>query len=102
MTGMCGGVRGVGAGGVISTAYCLLYKMFTLKITRKQLVSMINSRQSVYLRGLGFMYIRYTQPPSDLWAWMEPYLVNSLNLFYYFRMMKKKLTLVLGEGTKCQ
>uniref|UniRef100_A0A915CTA8 Pre-mRNA-splicing factor 38 n=1 Tax=Ditylenchus dipsaci TaxID=166011 RepID=A0A915CTA8_9BILA len=74
MTGMCGGVRGVGAGGVISTAFCLLYKMFTLKITRKQLVSMINSRQSVYLRGLGFMYIRFTQPPADLWAWMNPYL----------------------------
>ena len=74
MTGMCGGVRGVGAGGVISTAYCLLYKLFTIRLTRKQLVAMINSRQSVYLRGLGFMFIRYTQPPADLWAWMEPYL----------------------------
>lgn len=82
---MCGGVRGVGAGGVISTAYCLLYKMFTMKITRKQLVSMINSRQSVYLRGLGFMYIRYTQPPAYLWAWMEPYLVKIiLFIFVYF------------------
>ena len=38
------------------------------------MVSIINSRQSVYLRGLGFMYIRYTQPPPDLWAWLEPYL----------------------------
>jgi len=35
---------------------------------------MMNSRQSVYLRGLAFMFIRYTQPPGDLWAWMEPYL----------------------------
>ncbi|KAI1724136.1 PRP38 family domain-containing protein [Ditylenchus destructor] len=74
MTGMCGGVRGVGAGGVISTAFCLLYKMFTQRITRKQLVSMLNSPQSVYLRGLGFMYIRFTQPPPDLWNWMEAYL----------------------------
>ncbi|KAL3078960.1 hypothetical protein niasHS_014742 [Heterodera schachtii] len=74
MTGMCGGVRGVGAGGVISTAFCLLYKLFTLRVTRKQLVAMINSRQSIYLRGIGFMYIRYTQKPADLWAWMEPYL----------------------------
>uniref|UniRef100_A0A1I8ATJ6 Pre-mRNA-splicing factor 38 n=1 Tax=Steinernema glaseri TaxID=37863 RepID=A0A1I8ATJ6_9BILA len=73
MTGMCGGVRGVGAGGVVSTAFCLMYKMFTMRLTRKQLVSMINSTQSVYLRGLGFMYIRFTQPPPDLWAWMEPY-----------------------------
>uniref|UniRef100_A0A7E4VDW9 Pre-mRNA-splicing factor 38 n=1 Tax=Panagrellus redivivus TaxID=6233 RepID=A0A7E4VDW9_PANRE len=67
-------VRGVGAGGIISSAFCLLYKLFTLKVTRKQLVSMINSTQSVYLRGIGFMFIRYTQPPADLWAWYAPYL----------------------------
>uniref|UniRef100_A0A914W808 Pre-mRNA-splicing factor 38 n=1 Tax=Plectus sambesii TaxID=2011161 RepID=A0A914W808_9BILA len=74
MTGMCGGVRGVGAGGVVSTAFCLLYKMFTLKLTRKQLVSLINHADSPYLRGMGFMYIRFCQPPADLWAWIEPYL----------------------------
>ncbi|GMT32543.1 hypothetical protein PFISCL1PPCAC_23840 [Pristionchus fissidentatus] len=74
MTGMCGGVRGVGAGGVISSAFCLLFKLFNIRITRKQLVSMLNSNQSAYLRGLGFMYIRFCQPPSDLWAWLEPYL----------------------------
>ncbi|CAB3398216.1 unnamed protein product [Caenorhabditis bovis] len=74
MTGMCGGVRGVGAGGVVSSAFCILYRLFNLKITRKQLISMLNSRQSVYIRGLGFMYIRFCQPPTDLWYWFEPYL----------------------------
>ncbi len=67
-------VRGVGAGGVVSTAFCLLYKMFTMKLTRKQLVSLINHSDSPYIRGMGFMYIRFSQPPTDLWAWMEPYL----------------------------
>ena len=52
---MCGGVRGVGAGGVISTAFCVMYKLFTLRLTRKQLVGMINSEQGVYMRGVGFM-----------------------------------------------
>ncbi|KAM3729020.1 Pre-mRNA-splicing factor 38B [Dirofilaria immitis] len=74
MTGMCGGVRGVGAGGVVSTAFCLLYKLFTIRLSRKQLVSMINNSDSPYIRGIGFMYIRFCQPPQDLWAWMEPYL----------------------------
>ncbi|TKR80119.1 hypothetical protein L596_014245 [Steinernema carpocapsae] len=74
MTGMCGGVRGVGAGGVVSTAYCILYKLFTMRLTRKQLVGLINNTTSPFSRGIGFMYIRYTSPPSDLWAWMEPYL----------------------------
>lgn len=73
-TGMCGGVRGVGAGGIVSTAFCILYKLFTLKLTRKQVVGLINHNDSPYIRALGFMYIRYTQPPVDLWDWYEPYL----------------------------
>ncbi|XP_076455234.1 uncharacterized protein LOC143289896 [Babylonia areolata] len=73
-TGMCGGVRGVGAGGIVSSAYCLLYKLFTLKLTKKQVIGLINHMDSPYIRGLGFMYIRYTQPPADLWAWFEDYL----------------------------
>jgi len=73
-TGMCGGVRGVGAGGIISTAFCLLYKLYALKLTRKQLVGLLNHTDSPYIRGLGFMYVRFTQPPADLWEWFEPYL----------------------------
>lgn len=73
-TGMCGGVRGVGTGGIVSTSYCILYKLFTLKLTRKQLVGMLNHTDSPYIRGLGLMYIRYCQPPKDLFSWLEPYL----------------------------
>ncbi|KAH9495534.1 PRP38 pre-mRNA processing factor 38 domain-containing protein B [Bulinus truncatus] len=73
-TGMCGGVRGVGAGGIVSSAYCLLFKLFTLKLTKKQVNNLITHGDSPYIRGLGFMYIRYTQTPSDLWDWYEPYL----------------------------
>lgn len=73
-TGMCGGVRGVGAGGIVSTAYCLLYKLFTLKLTRKQVNGLITHPDSPYIRALGFMYIRYTQPPQDLWDWYDEYL----------------------------
>ncbi|XP_054271280.1 pre-mRNA-splicing factor 38B-like isoform X1 [Macrosteles quadrilineatus] len=73
-TGMCGGVRGVGAGGIVSTAYCLLYKLFTLKLTRKQVNGLITHPDSPYIRALGFMYIRYTQPPADLWDWYDAYL----------------------------
>ncbi|KAI6244182.1 Ubiquitin carboxyl-terminal hydrolase [Aphelenchoides fujianensis] len=62
------------AGGVITSAFCIMYKLFTLGLTRKQLVSMINNEQSVYVRGIGFLYIRFTQPPADLWKWFEPYL----------------------------
>ncbi|XP_062844103.1 pre-mRNA-splicing factor 38B isoform X2 [Trichomycterus rosablanca] len=73
-TGMCGGVRGVGTGGIVSTAFCLLYKLFTLKLTRKQVMGLITHTDSPYIRALGFMYIRYTQPPADLIEWYEPFL----------------------------
>lgn len=79
-TGMCGGVRGVGAGGIVSTAYCLLYKLFTLKLTRKQLNGLITHPDSPYIRALGFMYIRYTQPPADLWDWYDEYLDDNEEL----------------------
>jgi len=72
-TGMCGGVRGVGAGGVVSSAYCLLYKLFTLKLTRNQVFGMLNYHNT-YVRGLGFLFIRYTQHPQKFWEWFEPYL----------------------------
>lgn len=55
-------VRGVAAGGIVSTAFCLLYKLFTLKLTRKQLTAMINHKDSPYIRGIGFMYIRWARP----------------------------------------
>lgn len=73
-TGMCGGVRGVGAGGIVSTAFCILYKLYTLRLTRKQVVGLLNHADSPYIRGLGFMYVRFTQPPADLWDWFEAYL----------------------------
>jgi len=72
--GMCGGVRGVGSGGIVSTAFCILYKLYTLKLTRKQVIGLINHQDSPYIRGLGLMYVRYTQQPQDLYAWFEPYL----------------------------
>ncbi|XP_022905601.2 pre-mRNA-splicing factor 38B [Onthophagus taurus] len=79
-TGMCGGVRGVGAGGIVSTAYCLLYKLFTLKLTRKQLNGLITHCDSPYIRALGFMYVRHVLPPAHLLDWYGPYLEDEEEL----------------------
>ena len=43
----------------MSSAFCLLYKLFTLKLTKKQVIGLITHKDSPYIRGLGFMYIRY-------------------------------------------
>lgn len=73
-TGMCGSVRGVGAGGIVSTPFCILYKLYTLRLTRKQVMGLIKHKDSPYIRALGLMYLRYTQPPESLWDWLSPYL----------------------------
>ncbi|KAL7672545.1 hypothetical protein ACOME3_007429 [Neoechinorhynchus agilis] len=74
LKGMCGGVRGVGGGGIVSTAFCILYKLYTLKLTRKQVIGLTTHPDSPYIRGLGFMYLRYTQPPHELWDWFQEFL----------------------------
>jgi pre-mRNA-splicing factor 38B len=74
LTGMCGGVRGVGGGGIVSTCFCLLYKLYTLKLSRKQLIGLMTHADSPYIRALGFLYVRYTQDPKDLMWWFGDYL----------------------------
>ena len=48
--------------------------MFTLKLTKKQVNVLINHPDSPYIRGIGFMFIRYCQHPNTFWEWYEPYL----------------------------
>ncbi len=57
-----------------STAYCLLYKCFTLKLTVKQIHSMLNSKKSPFVRALGFLYLRYACESDTIWDWFEAYL----------------------------
>lgn len=71
---MCASVRGVGAGGIVSTPFCILYKLFTLKPTRKQILTLMKSKDSPFIRATAFLYIRYTQPPDQLWNWFNKYL----------------------------
>ncbi|KAJ3037976.1 hypothetical protein HDV00_001179 [Rhizophlyctis rosea] len=57
-----------------STAFCLLYKLWTLKLTIKQIEGLINHTDSPYIRALGFMYLRYVCKPADLWDWFYDYI----------------------------
>ena len=52
-------ISGVGAGGIVSSAFCLLYKLSSLKLTSKQVYGLMNHADSPYIRGLGFMYVRW-------------------------------------------
>jgi len=65
MTGNCRGP---------STAFCLLYKFFTMKLTVKQMHGLLKHPDSPHIRAIGFLYLRYVADPKVLWMWYEPYL----------------------------
>jgi len=51
-----------------STAFCLLYKFFLMKLTHKQMKGLIEHADSPYIRGIGFLYLRFVVPPKH---WYE-------------------------------
>ncbi|KAK4803185.1 hypothetical protein SAY86_001388 [Trapa natans] len=65
MTGNCRGP---------STAFCLLYKFFTMKLTVNQMHVLLKHPDSPYIRAVGFLYLRYAADPKTLWGWYEPYI----------------------------
>lgn len=55
-----------------SEAFQLLFRLGVMRLTAKQLTSMVNHRTNAYVRAIGFLYLRYTCPPAELWPWFEP------------------------------
>lgn len=57
-----------------STAWVIMYKFWTLPLTVRQIENLIEHPHSVYLRGIGFLYLRYVCKPDQLWDWLGAYL----------------------------
>ncbi|GLC44368.1 hypothetical protein PLESTB_000476900 [Pleodorina starrii] len=64
---MSGNARGA------SSAFCLLHRLFTLKLIPKQIKDMLDHRDSPYIRAVGFLYLRYVADPKTLWSWCASY-----------------------------
>lgn len=75
-----------------STSFCLLYKLFTLKITTNQMKSMLNSEKSTFLRGMGILYLRFVCEPDRLWEWLAPYVDDTQEI-----MPSKDKNMTIGE-----
>lgn len=59
-----------------STIFCCLYKLLTMHLSEKQLRSLVDNKDSCYVRACGFLYLRYVHNPANLWQWFEPYLLD--------------------------
>lgn len=56
-----------------SSAFCLLLKLFHLKLTEVQVRELLDHPDSPYIRAIGMLYVRYGAPSSRLWKWLGPY-----------------------------
>ena len=49
-------------------------KLFIMRITAPQMQILLDHPDSPYIRAVGFLYLRYTCPPKELWKWFAPYI----------------------------
>jgi hypothetical protein len=50
-----------------SALWCVLWKCFKLRLTRRQVEALLRSQQSPYLRVLGLLYVRFAALPEVQW-----------------------------------
>ena len=60
-----------------STAFCLLLRMLTLRMTDHQMDSALKHPDSPYIRAIGFLYLRFAGPPDQILHWIEPYFFDN-------------------------
>jgi pre-mRNA-splicing factor 38B len=59
-----------------STAFCLLLRLLLVRLTRAELHDTLSHPDSPYIRGIGFLYVRYAVPPESVLEWISPYLLD--------------------------
>ena len=47
------------------------------QLTTAQVKTLINHQDSVYIKAIGFMYLRHVCDPKQLWGWLKPYVGNN-------------------------
>lgn len=60
-----------------SSAFCCLFKLCLLRPSPDQVTSLLEYPDAPQVRALGFLYLRYTCPPKDLWHWVAPWMRDS-------------------------
>ncbi|KAF0978189.1 hypothetical protein FDP41_002704 [Naegleria fowleri] len=75
-----------------SVAFCLLFKLHTLKLSYKQLKGMLQKDEPTVIKALALLYVRFAVNPDEMWEYFKEYINDESNTVNIFT---KKLT--LGE-----
>lgn len=57
-----------------SSAFCLLFRLFTMELDDANIKHLIHHRDSPYIRALGFLYVRYVRDPKEFSRWFDPFI----------------------------
>jgi pre-mRNA-splicing factor 38B len=74
-----------------SSAFCLLLRMLTLRMTEHQMKLTLDHVDSPFIRGIGFLYLRFAGPIDELWKWIEPYVYD-----------QEDIQVTVGHGSRPQ
>ena len=63
-----------------SSAFCILYKLARMRITYQELSDLIHCLDNTFVRGIGYLYIRFAIAPRELWKFYAPYFDDNASL----------------------
>ncbi|GMI09962.1 hypothetical protein TrVE_jg14185 [Triparma verrucosa] len=75
-----------------SSCFCLLVRLLTIRCTKKQIFTLLNHLDSPYIRCVGFLYLRFTLDPKDLWGFYKGYIYDVEEV-----EVKPGVTITIGE-----
>lgn len=70
-----------------------MVKFMLMKLTLKQMNGLLGTIDSALVRAIGFLYLRYTCPPADLYKWYEPFLEDEEE---FSPLSDKSVTMTVG------
>lgn len=56
-----------------STLFCLLGRLFVMRISKSEVRKLLEHADSPYIRVVGLLYLRFGVASADLWLWFERY-----------------------------
>lgn len=57
-----------------SVAFCCIYRFFLMKLDYRQVGTLLNHKDSIFIRGCGFLYLRCIGEAKELITWFAPHL----------------------------
>jgi pre-mRNA-splicing factor 38B len=79
------------------SAFCLLLRLLTLRMTQQQLDATLSHVDSPYIRAMGFLYLRYACPPEQISELIAPYLQDDEELTVQRAEQRDSKLITMGE-----